>query len=52
MDLCSEKGHAIQELPPPGEVFLVDLGEDGFHRAVRHANVSRSQKGPVATSVS
>lgn len=26
--------------PPPNEVFLVDLGDDGFHRAVCSAKVS------------
>lgn len=54
MDLCSEIGpdYSIHELPQPGEVFLVDLGDDGLHRVVRHAIVSRPQKGPVATSVS
>lgn len=40
MNLLNEQMAVVKEFPPPGEVFLVDLGDDGFHRVVRGVNVS------------
>lgn len=37
VNLCDEKLAAMRKFPPSNEVFLVDLGNDGFHRAVYSA---------------
>lgn len=38
MNLYDERETLLENVPPPGEVFSVDLGSDGLHRAV--CNVS------------
>ena len=38
MNLYDEKLARLENIPPAGEVFLIDFGEDGLHRVV--CNVS------------
>lgn len=38
-NLPDEKVALLEDFPPSGEVFAVDLGEDGLHRAVYNNDV-------------
>lgn len=39
MNLYDEKLACLENIPPAGEVFLIDFGEDGLHRVVCNVSV-------------
>lgn len=39
MNLYDEKSVRLENVPPAGEVFLIDFGEDGLHRVVCNVSV-------------
>lgn len=39
LNLYHEKVARLEEFPPPGQVFAIDFGRDGLHRAVCNSNV-------------
>lgn len=41
-NLLGEKVDILQDLPPPGQIFAIDFGDDGLHRAVSSDTVSIS----------